>query len=156
MAKRAGRPVAFVGPSLPPEGAPPGIATPSWQHTSPVSHAPSTPPLQSQPWPVHGAGGHSDSGWQVPAPPGIGSPFWQQTRPSSQAPWTPPLHSHPCPVHGGLHSASVMHVPGPPGVSLVPQQISPLSHGDCVPVVHAHPAPVHGAGSSSQTPSALQ
>lgn len=55
----------------------------------------------------------------------------------------------------GSHSASVMHVPGPPGVPVVPQQTRPLSHGACVPVVQVQPSPVHG-GTSSHWPPLLQ
>jgi hypothetical protein len=67
------------------------------------------------------------------------------------------LQAHPSLVQGGLQAASVWHVPGPPGVPVVPQQINPVSHGDCVPVVQSHPSPVHGGpGASSHCPVSLQ
>ena len=54
----------------------------------------------------------------------------------------PEVQSQPSEVHGGLHSASVMQVPVPPGVS-APQHSSPSSQAPSVPEVQLQPSLVH-------------
>src|SRR5215204_6095536 len=72
LSVQGGGPQTSAGWQLP---GPPGTDGSVKQQMRPSSHAPSTPPLQSQPSPVQGGGAQLASAVQVPAPPGTSCPF---------------------------------------------------------------------------------
>ena len=72
LSVQGGGPQISAGWQLP---GPPGSDGSVRQQMSPLSQAPSTPPLQAQPSPVQGGGAQFASAVQVPDPPGTSCPF---------------------------------------------------------------------------------
>src|SRR5918993_5364852 len=99
---------------------PPGRPGLSGQQESPSSQFPCTPPLQRQPWLVHGDDGGpmglqpTEDGVQVPGPPGgpLGSFAQQSNVLSPQGSWVPVVHAQPTPGRDGSVQTSCALAPG--------------------------------------------